>query len=110
MIDARIPESVFEPHDLLPLFPHDFILARGTEVGWPGFPGFVNPQICFFHGYVSGHLDAPPTYLVDGVAINGVSGGPVFDDRGQAVGIVSAYLPNRVDPATTLPGLELVSE
>jgi hypothetical protein len=34
-------------------------------------------------------LKAPPVYLVDGVAINGVSGGPVFDDRCHLVGLVS---------------------
>jgi hypothetical protein len=49
-------------------------------------------------------LRKPPVYLVDGVAINGVSGGPVFDDRCHLAGLVSAYLPNRVAPNTTLPG------
>ena len=49
------------------------------------------------------------TYLVDGVAINGVSGGPVFytTTKGiEVIGSVSAYLPNRVG---VTPGLAMVS-
>lgn len=49
------------------------------------------------------------TYLVDGVAINGVSGGPVFfiKTKGiEVIGSVSAYLPNR---AGVTPGLAMVS-
>lgn len=91
--------------ELLPLFPHDHVLARGADIGWLGFPGITEPELCFFHGYVSGYLNDPPTYLVDGVAINGVSGGPAFDNRAHVIGLVSAYVPNRVDQTTTLPGL-----
>jgi hypothetical protein len=91
--------------ELLPLPPPDSILARGAEIGWLGFPGITWPELCFFHGHISGYLNDPPTYLVDGVAINGVSGGPAFDSRAHLIGLVSAYLPNRLDPSTTLPGL-----
>ena len=62
-------------------------------------------ELCFFHGFISGYFNDPPTYLVDGVAINGVSGGPAFDNRVHIIGLVSAYIPNRVDRQTTLPGL-----
>lgn len=80
-------------------------MARGAEIGWLGFPGIVEPELCFFHGYVSGYLNDPPTYLVDGVAINGVSGRPVFDNRAHVIGLVCAYRPNRIDDQTTLPGV-----
>jgi hypothetical protein len=47
-------------------------------------------------------------YLIDGVAIHGVSGGPVvcvsLTDGVQIVGIVSAYMANRMQ-GDTLPGL-----
>jgi hypothetical protein len=50
-------------------------------------------------------------YLVDGVAINGVSGGPAFyikDGREiRVMGVVSAYAPNRAT-GETLPGLSVV--
>jgi hypothetical protein len=59
----------------------------------------------FFHGHVSGYLKEPPTYLVDGVAIDGVSGGPAFDNRCHIIGLVSSYLPNKIDEKTILPGL-----
>jgi len=90
---------------LVPMLPFQSMLARGAEVGWLGFPGLVEPELCFFHGNVSGSLNNPPTYLIDGVAINGVSGGPVFDERAHLIGLVSAYIPNRVNPQTALPGL-----
>ena len=85
------------------------MLPRGTAIGWLGYPGLVFPELCFFHGVVSGHLETPPVYLIDGVAINGVSGGPAFDPSGLVVGLVSAYLPNRLHPDTTLPGLMIVT-
>jgi hypothetical protein len=51
-------------------------------------------------------------YLVDGVAINGVSGGPAFrgEDDGTVslIGVLSAYIPNRAT-GETLPGLAVVA-
>ena len=47
------------------------------------------------------------SYLIDGVAINGVSGGPVFvSQKGlpELIGSVSAYILNR-QQGDTLPGL-----
>src|SRR5829696_544452 len=35
----------------------------------------TEPEMCFFHGHVAGYLNDPPDYLVDGVAVNGVSRG-----------------------------------
>jgi hypothetical protein len=83
----------------------DLMMPKGAPIGWMGFPGITEPELCFFHGHVSGYVGDPPTYLIDGVAINGVSGGPAFDNRAHLIGLVSAYIPNRVNPHTTLPGL-----
>jgi hypothetical protein len=93
------------PEELLPLLPSDSMMARGAQIGSLGFPGICEHELCFFHGVVSGYLSSPPTYLVDGVAVNGVSGGPAFDDRAHVIGLVSSYIPNRIDEHTTLPGL-----
>jgi len=50
---------------------------------------------------------------VDGVAINGVSGGPAFsinkDNEVQIIGVVSAYVPNRATGAQ-LPGLCVIRD
>ncbi len=49
-------------------------------------------------------------YLVDGVAINGVSGGPAFAIVGKEIvimGVVTAYVPNRAT-GEVLPGLAVV--
>ncbi len=70
----------------------------GYELGWMGFPSVAAPNLCFFKGTVSAFLMDEDCYLIDGVAINGVSGGPVFselkDGLPEIVGIISAYLPN----------------
>jgi len=101
-------EPLVSPDVLLPM-PLETMLPRGADLGWLGFPGLVYPELCFFRGVVSGYQETPPVYLVDGVAINGVSGGPAFDRTGLLVGLVSAYVPNQVDHGTTLPGLMIVT-
>jgi hypothetical protein len=100
-------EPLLNPDALFPM-PLRTMLARGAELGWLGFPGLVYPELCFFKGVVSGHREDPSIYLVDGVAINGVSGGPAFDRNGLMVGLVSSYVPNRRGDGATLPGLLIV--
>lgn len=96
------------PKDTLPLIEADKFKKVGVELAWMGFPSVAHPELCFFTGRVSAFLPKEDSYLIDGVAINGVSGGPVFyeldDSTPQLVGLISAYLPNRVS-GTTLPGL-----
>ena len=43
-----------------------------------GFPTIEPYKLCFFSGSISAGRDDDSAYLIDGVAINGVSGGPVF--------------------------------
>lgn len=108
LIIVKTNEPIIDENNLLPIPPKEHLLAQGAELAWMGFPGFVEPEPCFFHGYISGYLDNPPTYLVDGVAINGVSGGPAFDKHAQLAGLVSAYLPNQLDEDTILPGISIL--
>ncbi len=105
LIIVKTGEPLLKESELLPIYPFDSVLARGADIGWLGFPGLAEHELCFFHGFISGYLNDPPTYLVDGVAIHGVSGGPAFDNRAHLIGMVSAYIPNRIDRQTTLPGL-----
>jgi hypothetical protein len=107
MVESSTP--LIDINALLPIMPSESMLARGSEIGWLGFPGIAEPELCFFTGVVSGYLHNPPNYLVDGVAINGVSGGPVFDNRCHLVGMMTAYIPNQIDEKTTLPGLSSVT-
>ena len=96
------------PSAVLPLLQADKVKKIGVEVGWVGFPRLAPHQICFFSGAVSAHLSAEDSYLIDGVAINGVSGGPVFSELKDAtpelIGVVSAYMANRRS-GESLPGL-----
>ena len=85
-------------------------LKQGAEIGWCGFPSVASPdELCFFAGHISADISKEKSYLVDGVIINGVSGGPAFyaDSKGEVkiCGVISAYRPNRRNSGETLPGL-----
>ncbi|MEW6738789.1 MAG: serine protease [Nitrospirota bacterium] len=96
------------PSELIELIPLDMPLSIGNEVSWIGFPAIEPYTLCFFSGNISAWQDFRKAYLIDGVAINGVSGGPVAflhaTDGVRIVGIVSAYRANRAT-GETLPGL-----
>lgn len=104
LFDASSLELPDVPLDLTPEQKH---LKPGYEIGWLGFPAFASSNLCFFSGRVSAWLEDRRSYLADGVAINGVSGGPAFNVLGDiltVIGVVSAYIPNRAT-GETLPGL-----
>jgi len=88
-------------------------LVEGVDIAWCGFPGLRSDKLCFFHGYISSYLNQEEGYLVDGVAINGVSGGPVFfidKEKNLPIiaGVITAYIANRATK-DTLPGVSMVA-
>lgn len=93
------PQKVAElklPEEAIPFISTGKRKKVGVELGWLGYPGLTPNTLCFFTGKVSAWVQRSAIYYIDGVAINGVSGGPVFDkDPVEIVGTVSAYLPNR---------------
>ena len=102
------------PSQPLPLTPKGFFLKVANQIGWLGFPAIPLASLCFFTGNVSAWVAAQRAYLVDGVAINGVSGGPAFHLTGgnppiTVIGVVSAYMPNRAT-GEVLPGLSVVRD
>ena len=101
------------PQTLIPLLPSSTMLPIGTEVGWLGYPGIAQQTLCFFSGIVSARQEWRHAYLIDGVAINGVSGGPVVHsteaDGVQIIGTLSAYISNRAT-GETLPGLSMARD
>ena len=100
------------PAKPLDLFGKGYHLKSGVEIGWLGFPAIPRASLCFFSGRISAYLDDDHAYLVDGVAINGVSGGPVFSllvDSVELMGVVSAYVPNRAT-GESLPGLAIIRD
>ena len=101
--DLQLPESP------IALLPADQPCGIGTDIGWLGYPVIEPNSLCFFAGTVSAHQAARKAYLIDGVAINGVSGGPVFhcpipQQKVQIIGCVTAYHANRAT-GEALPGL-----
>ena len=101
------------PEDPIPLLPNDSIIGIGAEVGWLGFPTVAPYNLCFFSGNISAKQEYRKAYLIDGVAINGVSGGPVLHatetDGIQIVGTVSEYHANRAT-GEALPGLLIAQD
>jgi len=101
------------PQDPIPLLPTDTPLPIGTEVGWLGYPGLVSQTLCFFSGTISARQEGRHAYLIDGVAINGVSGGPVVystpTDGVRIIGTISAYVANRAT-GESLPGLAVAQD
>jgi len=103
-------DAIKFPEDAIDLAPKGKHLTVGNEVGWLGFPAIPIADLCFFSGRISAWSERLDGYLVDGNAINGVSGGPVvtvIDDTVNLIGTVSAYAPNRAT-GETLPGLAIV--
>jgi hypothetical protein len=103
------------PESLIPLRPIADVLSIGDEVGWLGYPalGRDTDTLCFFSGNISARRDLFHAYLIDGVAINGVSGGPVIslaaDGSPQIVGTIAAYIVNRAT-GEALPGLSVAQD
>ena len=101
------------PNDLIPLRPIDTRLNIGVEVAWLGYPAIEPWTLCFFSGTVSARRDDLKAYLIDGVAINGVSGGPVINsttiDGVQFVGVMTAYRASRAY-GDALPGLSFAQD
>lgn len=106
-------QALFPETAPLPLLDQEFVLRVGTEVGWIGFPTLEPDTPCFFSGMISARQDHRNAYLIDGVAINGVSGGPVIfiddEDSVRVVGTVSAYRMNKAT-GDTLPGLLIAQD
>lgn len=101
--DAGLPI----PETMLPMFPSDKFKQIGVPLAWAGYPAIASRTLCLFQGGVSAFNTDNDSYYIDGIAINGVSGGPVFDENDGApeiVGIVSAYRYNQ-QSGGNLPGL-----
>jgi len=100
--------GTYLPNDLLPLTDTRKALKPGVDVAWAGYPAIASPHLCLFTGTTAAFVAADDSYLIDGVAINGVSGGPVFhaysDGSPEILGTISAYIPNRLR-GDALPGI-----
>jgi hypothetical protein len=98
------------PPEALPMMDSAQVKKVGIELGWAGYPAIAVPHICLFTGRVAAFISYDDSYLIDGVAINGVSGGPVFCESltdaftPEIIGTISSYMSNR-QRGDTLPGM-----
>lgn len=109
-------ESLIVPNKLIQL-QEEATTPIGSKVGWLGYPSLINASIIqpsFFSGVISNIFPHPLNqYVIDGVSIHGVSGGPVFylSDNCRdcfIIGSISSYHVNRVPVGNNLeswPGL-----
>lgn len=103
------------PEEPIALFPTDSRLGIGVEVGWMGYPAIAEHTMCFFAGNISADWSFRNAYLLDGVAINGVSGGPVIYSADatannlRIVGTITAYRANRAT-GEVLPGVSIAQD
>jgi hypothetical protein len=101
------------PDEPLEMLVNSKFIKVGVEIGWLGFPAIPRAGLSFFSGRVSSYNMDDSTYFVDGVAINGVSGGPAFQRKTDGppilIGVVSAYIPNRAT-GVVLPGVAVVQD
>lgn len=100
------------PKESLPMIAEGKCLKVGVEIAWVGYPAIAPGNLCLFSGRISSWVEDESLYFVDGVAINGVSGGPAFyidKTEVKLIGLVSAYVPNRVT-GIVLPGLCVVRD
>jgi hypothetical protein len=107
-----VPDHPALPSQPPKLIEEGNIIKAGVEIGWLGFPAVSPLELCFFSGRVSTAIQSESAYLVDGVAINGVSGGPTLwlgYQEVKYIGVLSAYIPNR-STGEPLPGLAVVRE
>ena len=85
--------------------------VEGVEVGWLGYPAVAPATQCFFCGHISAYIEDTEEYFVDGVAINGVSGGPAFiqgkNEKPIIIGLVTEYHPNFAT-GKALPGISVI--
>ena len=110
LILPKLINTIPFPADVLALAPKGKRLTVGNEIGWLGFPAIPIADLCFFSGRISAWSESLDAYLVDGNAINGVSGGPAVSVVGPdlfLIGVVTAYAPNRAT-GEALPGLAVI--
>lgn len=104
-----IEKGLTLPSDDLSTISHTKRMRVGVEIGWCGFPYIQQDDLCFFNGHISCWIEGEKAYLVDGVAINGVSGGPAIQMNAEVMGVVSAYIPNKATGGN-LPGVCVIRD
>lgn len=71
----------------------------------------IDPNtLCFFDGKISAWNESKAAYLIDGVAINSVSGGPVLRRAGESVAIIGSISAYRRVASGATPGLSVAQD
>lgn len=98
-LDLALVRLMEQPGTVLtPIMIREELLSLDTKIRVIGYPGVGGDTITVSEGIISGvdsrHGD--PFYKVSAQMSPGNSGGPMVDERGQLVGIATAYIPAAV--------------
>jgi S1-C subfamily serine protease len=87
-----------EDISLAPISIREELLSLDTKIRVIGYPGVGGDTITVSEGIISGvdSRHGAPFYKVSAQISPGNSGGPMVDEKGQLVGIASAYVPAAV--------------
>ena len=85
-VDNLLPVEEMMPIRGLKSFP-----SLGEDLGWYGYPGSLGHEPMFCRGTLACFKTNPHSYLINGVAYPGMSGGAIADQYGWVVGVVSEW-------------------
>jgi len=86
----RTVDNLLSPEDMMPIRGKTFP-SLGEDLGWYGYPGSLKHEPMFCRGTLPCLKTNPHSYLINGVAYPGMSGGPVSHQYGWVVGVVSEW-------------------
>lgn len=87
----RTVDNLLQPEEMMPVRGLKTFPSLGEDLGWYGYPGSLEHEPMFCRGTLACFRTDPYAYLINGIAYPGMSGGPVSDQYGWVVGVVSEW-------------------
>lgn len=87
----RTVDDLLRLEDMMPVRGLKTFPSLGESLGWCGYPGSLEDEPMFCRGTLACFKTDPHSYLINGVAYPGMSGGAVADQYGWVIGVVSRW-------------------
>ncbi len=91
LLTLRTVDGLVLPEQMMPVRGCKTFPSLGEDLGWFGYPGSLGNEPMFCRGTLACFKTNPHSYLINGVAYPGMSGGAVVDQYGWVVGVVSEW-------------------